>query len=136
MNKLQKEYAVAKALVDSIKEASDRAEYEYCKSNNYLTESGKVAERVWMIDDEEVFEIANSGYTNPYFDDMKQAEAALKTTEDALIEWSLSIMPTGLSKERDALRSQASKNRKVRKQMIDLAFRLDARTLPKGLQRA
>ena len=133
MNKIQMAYALAKAQHDAIKDENDKREAEYCAKRGYLTGEGNPALHVWMIDDETIFEAANEEFcrlNEQGGNDEIKAREVLKAAENALIEWGLSIMPRGMAKERDTLRREGERLLKVRKQLIDLAFRVDARTIP------
>lgn len=133
MSRIQRAYALAKAQHDAIKAENERIEAEFCAKRGYLTGEGNPALHVWMIDDETIFEAANEGFctlNEQGGNDEIKAREALRLAEDALIEWGLSIMPVGMAKERDALIRESGRQLKVRVQLIDLAFRLDARTIP------
>jgi hypothetical protein len=131
MNKIQRAYALAKAQYDAIKAENDRREAEFCAARGYVTEEGTPARHVWMIDDEAIFEAANDEFCEMNEGNCNEeirAQEALRAAEDALIEWGLSVMPLGLKKERETLRRESERNYTIRKKLIDLAFRLDART--------
>jgi hypothetical protein len=135
MNKIQRTYALAKAQHDAIKADNDRREAEFCAEHGYKTEEGNPALHVWMIDDETIFEAASEEFcalNEQNGQEEIDAREALRAAEDALIEWGLSVMPLGLKKERETLRRESERNYTIRKKLIDLAFRLDARTIKKG----
>ena len=132
MNKIQRTYALAKAQHDAIKADNDRREAEFCAEHGYKTEEGNPALHVWMIDDEAIFEAANEEFcalNEQNGQEEINARETLNTAEDALIEWGLSVMPIGFVKERETLRRGAEQNFKTREKLIDLAFRLDSRTV-------
>jgi hypothetical protein len=135
MNKIQRTYALTKARHDAIKADNDRREAEFCAEHGYKTEEGNPALHIWMIDDEAIFEAANEEFcalNEQNWQEEIKAREALNDAEDALIEWGLSVMPLGLKKERETLRRESERNYTIRKKLIDLAFRLDARTIKKG----
>lgn len=132
MNRIQKAYAVAKAHHDSIKTANDQHEAEYCAAHGYTTGEGNPALHVWMIDDESVFETANEEFSALHkekYDEEIKAQELLTAAEDALIEWSLSILPANMQQHAETLRNEAKWHVKVRDEMINLAFRVDHRTI-------
>ena len=136
MNRTQKVYALAKAHHDAIKADNDRREAEFCAEHGYKTEEGNPALHVWMIDDETIFEAANEevcALNKQNGQEEINAREALNAAENTLIEWSLSIMPIGFVKERETLRHESERSYTIRKNLIDLAFRLDARTIKKGV---
>jgi len=133
MNRIQRAYAQAKARHDAIKAANDQREADYCAAHGYKTGDGKPALHVWMIDDDAIFETANAEFSilnEQSGNDGIEAREALRSAEDALIEWGLSIIPRGMEKERETLRSEGKRLLKVREQLIDLAFKVDSRTVP------
>ncbi len=134
MIKVQSAYALAKAYHDTIKAENDQREADFCRARGYVTEEGNPALHVWMIDDESIFEAANEEFCAVNEQNGQEeinAREVLRAAENALIEWGLSVMPLGLKKERETLRRESERNYTIRKKMIDLAFRLDARTIKK-----
>lgn len=130
MNKIQKDYAVAKAKKQVIKDAIDAAEALYIKEHGIVNPNGDVPEFLYMIDDSEVFAKACEDFENMHGDLLKESNAcdsSLKKAENALIDWGLSIAPTDVRNTLEAHKNDY----KYRDKLIDLAFRLDARTLPK-----
>ena len=129
MNRIQQTYAIAKAHYEAIKEANDQREVEFCTKYGYKTSEGNPAQHVWMIDDEIVFESANTEFcalNEQYGNDEIEAKNTLNEAEDLLINWGLSIVPASMANEREILHSQGMRVLKVREKLIDLAFRLDA----------
>lgn len=125
MNKIQKAYATAKAAYDAASQAVDTYEARWLQSNGYGVTS------LFHIDDEDQFDAACAKY------DADQTAAALsekfdacrrslRAAENDLIEMGLQLAPAGI---RESLR--ASKSVEVRNRLIDLAFRLDTRTVPR-----
>jgi len=132
MNKIQRAYALAKASHDAIKEANDQREAEFCRARGYVTAEGNPALHVWMIDDETIFETANAEFcamNEQGSNDEIKARELLRAAEDALIEWGISIMPASMHKEAETLRNGAKNLMRVREKLIDIAFRLDSRTI-------
>ena len=128
MNKQQKAYALAKAKVQTLFEMQEEHEAEFLKGTGYTNEDGEIPTRFWMIDDEEEFIRLCREFDNHPSNLTKQlnaAEEALKKAEDALIDFAISLIPAG---PRETLnRNRNSYN--IRQKMIDLAFRLDTKTI-------
>lgn len=132
MNKIQRAYALAKAQYDAIKEANDQREAEFCRARGYVTAEGNPALHVWMIDDETIFEAASEEFcalNEQNGQEEIDAREVLRAAEDALIEWGLSVMPAAMKREAETLRKSANRLLWVREKLIDLSFRLDARTI-------
>ena len=132
VNQVQNRYAGAKARHDAIKATNDQREAEFCAAHSYTTRDGNPALHVWMIDDKSIFEVANREFSALHqvdYNEEIKAQEALEAAEDALIEWSLSILPANMQQHVETLRNEAKRRIKVRDEMIDLAFRLDARTI-------
>ena len=136
MNVQQKNYARTKALVDALKEEERRIEQAYIKEHNIVNPDGTIPERIYCIDNEDVFNQANEE-TAPAIDalGLYEAEKLLREAEDDLIRFGLSIAP---AKERKILsdlcfgRNGHYVNVNVREKVLDLAFRLDVSTIRTG----
>lgn len=125
MNKIQKAYAVAKADYDSAKESLEGYERQWLQNNGYDVTS------LYHIEDDADFDAACAKYdSDPTAADLSKRLDAyseiLKIAENALIEMGLNLAPTGIQ---ETLRK--SKSIEVRNRLIDLAFRLDTKTVPK-----
>ena len=137
MNKQQKAYQIAKAQLDTIKELANEIERKYIAEHNITNANGEVPAAIYCIDDDEAFDKANEA-TAPEIEALGiiAAEKALRAAEDALINYGLSIMPTVNESERETLRNYcfglngATLRLKIRNQVLDLAFKLDTRTVP------
>ena len=132
MNAVQLAYAEAKAANEAAAEAYDEAEQKYIQTHGIKNEDGTTPRHIWSVEcpEDEWDAINEAAGEDPEISEAWKirgaAEDILRTAEDALIEWSLSIIPAGL---RETL-EPAKKQYKVREKLIDLAFRLDARTVP------
>lgn len=125
MNQVQKDYMLATALVQAIKEELDSREAAFLK------EKGYTVPHIWMLDDQDSLDSLNREFESRISDtwqDYLNAEKTKKQAEDAMIEFALSIFP--FPKKREALRNAARTNKKVRDQLIDLTYRLDTGTIP------
>ena len=131
MNKQQKQYAVCKARLDALKAKRDEIERAYIVAHGIVNDDGETPQRTWMIDDESVFNAA-CNEIGPVIDALGiyAADKDLERAEDALINYGLSIAPANI---RETLRGGCfgpGARIKHREKMIDLAFRLDTRTVP------
>ena len=132
MNRLQQEYTQARQTVDAIHARLEQAEAEYCTSHGCTDEDGNPVNRIYQIDDDAAFEAANNGFWALHEQDAKEENAASKTlreADDALIEWGISVMPSSMKQEAETLEKGMNRFLWVRSKLIDLAFRLDARTV-------
>jgi len=131
MNKQQKNYALAKSMLETLEAKEAQVEQIYIKEHDIKNEDGSTPTRIFMIDDEAMFDKANSEVSKLVEDSglwakILKARDALKTAEDELIKYGLSIAP---KHEREALTKAAKTNYTTRKKIIDLVFKLDAKTV-------
>lgn len=127
MNIQQRNYAKAKAFLESLEAEEKQQEAEYIKANCLIGISA-----IYEIEDDEEFDKHNnalSAITNSsgLWDKILDARKLLKSAEDALIEWGLSYAP---AKVRMTLSEQARTNITNRLKIIDWTFRVDAKTMP------
>lgn len=131
MNAVQKKYAEAKALKEAIQKTIDETEEALIKELGIVNGDGSVPARIFMIDDEKDFDKVCEEFERQHSDlndELNAANDALRAAEDALIKWGLSVGP---SEVRRVLMRHKDEYR-FRVKLIDLAFRLDSRTIPKG----
>lgn len=130
-NKQQKNYMEAKALLETLEEAEKAAEQKYIIDNNITNPDGSIPAYTWAIDDDELADKAIEEFGNA-FDasdlgrSLQAARIAFKEAEENLLAYALSITPAG---PRATLEKSSKTNLKVRDQIIDLAFKLDVRTV-------
>ncbi len=131
-NKIQREYMVAKALVETLEERKKEMEREYISAHGITNPDGTTPARIYCIMDEAVFDKANEesaaemaacGLEAEY----NAAQDALKAAEDRMIEYGISLAPAGI---RATLEKGAKDNYTTRQKLIDLVFRLDVSTVP------
>ena len=135
MNKQQRAYALAKSKYQLAKDEVKAYEHEFILRENVRNKDGSVPEYIWTMDEpsEEYFnKVCDKLYAEKAYNDLCNAEqAAFKDVEEAeekLIDYALSLpMPEGV---RQTL-SEHRKDWKVHNKLIDLAFRLDTRTVKK-----
>ena len=92
---------------------------------------GTIPERVYCIDDAETFERASAETSaeiegSGLWADILAAEKQLKTAEDVMIAYGISIAPAGI---RATLERGVKENYTIRQKVIDLVFRLDVSTV-------
>lgn len=132
MNKVQKAYALAKAAYKAAEDEETRVERAFIARHNIKNSDGTTPDYLWKWDapDDEwdamnaLLDAEEGGQAA--LDMMDAAKKALVSAEDALIEYAISISPAGI---RDTLRRGAKNQLSVREKLIDLAFRLDTRTV-------
>lgn len=134
MNQQQSAYAEAKAAKEAAAEMFAEAEQKYIQNHGIKNADGTTPRNIYSVDcpEDEWDAINEAAYEDPEFkeaaDISSAATAALLQAENDLVDWSLSIIPAGLRETLEPARKQY----KVREKLIDLAFRLDARTVPQG----
>lgn len=131
MNKTQRAYMVAKANIQEIESRQDAIEKKYIADKGIVIPDGSTPEYVWCIDDEATFEKANSELSALIIsagleDELNAARAALKTAEDRLIAYGLSLAPAGV---RATLERGVKQNATIRQKVLDATFRLDVSTV-------
>lgn len=124
MNKFQKDYTIATATLEALKEEEKNLEKDYLKENGYNCNV------IYAIDSEEEFEKANKEFSeiinsNGLWSKISKAENDQKEAEERLLQYALSIIP--FPKERKILEQASRTSWKTRKEMINLVMKLDAR---------
>ena len=131
MKKTQRAYMVAKANIQEIESRQDAIEKKYIADKGIVIPDGSTPEYVWCIDDEATFEKANSELSALIIsagleDELNAARAALKTAEDRLIAYGLSLAPAGV---RATLERGVKQNATIRQKVLDATFWLDVSTV-------
>jgi hypothetical protein len=131
MNKQQKNYALAKSMLETLEAKDAEIEQIYIKEHGIKNKDGSTPTRIFMIDDEATFDKANSEVGKLIEDSglwakILKARDDLKVAEDELIKYGLSITP---KHEREVLTKAAKTNYTTRRKIIDLVFKLDAKTV-------
>lgn len=123
MNKVQKNYMIAKAKAESA-----QAEYS-AYMREWLHGNGYDVDDIADIEDDSEFEAACDLFLDPHQIKLNNllnlAKKDLTSAENELIGFGLSLAPKSV---RETLES--SKSIEVRKKLIDLSFRLDCKTIP------
>ena len=130
-NRIQRAYMLAKANLGALEDIEKEIERKYIADHNITNAGGEVPERIYCIDDESVFDKANSECSDmpeskANFADILEARELLEQAENALIAYGLSIAP---AREREILTRSAETNYTIRRKIIDLVLRLDASTV-------
>lgn len=131
MNVQQMEYLIAQSAAEVAEKELADAEKRYIAEHGIINQDGTVPDRMYQIEDEDVFERACEGFDmvaerDGLFKRWQKSREDLKSAEDALLEYGLAIVPAAVSK---VLREPSAKNYRVREKMIDLVLRLDAATV-------
>lgn len=122
---------VAKANIQEIESRQDAIEKKYIADKGIVIPDGSTPEYVWCIDDEATFEKANSELSALIIsagleDELNAARAALKTAEDRLIAYGLSLAPAGVLA---TLERGVKQNATIRQKVLDATFWLDVSTV-------
>ena len=134
MNAEQKAYALARAAYQLAKDEIKRYEQDFIVRENVHNQDGSVPDHIWAIDtdfDEDYFDgLCDKLYAEEGFlalcDAETEAYKNLQAAEERLIDYGLSLpMPENI---RQTLQEHR-KEYKIRDKLIDLAFRLDTRTV-------
>jgi hypothetical protein len=128
MNKQQKAYILAKAVYETALHEQRAAEIEYITKHGIKNSDGTTPRSIYNIEDGSICDQAFEALAEY---DAKRYEAFQELTkaEDDLIEYGLSITPESVA---ETLRS-VKDDLKYRKKLVDLAFRLDTKTVKGGL---
>lgn len=130
-NNIQRAYMVAKARVQEVESLQDAAEKKFISDNGIVNPDGSVPEFLYCMEDDAAFEKANAECaaliaSAGLEEELNAARAALKTAEDRLIAYGLSLAPAGV---RATLEDAVQRNAATRAKVLDLAFRLDVSTV-------
>lgn len=130
-NSAQRAYMLAKAHLQALKEQEAEIERAYIVAQGIHNGDGTIPERVYCIDDAETFERASAETSaeiegSGLWADILAAEKQLKTAEDVMIAYGISIAPAGI---RATLERGVKENYTIRQKVIDLVFRLDVSTV-------
>lgn len=135
MNMQQRNYALALAAVQVLEAEEKACESVYCLQNGYVDEHGNPATRIYQIQDDAVFDAANDDFSSlneSLYTRLYAAKDALRDAENALIDFGLSILPKAYARERELLARKAKEDSTLRRKLIDNAFKLDTRTIPRA----
>lgn len=131
INKAQRTYMAAKALLQTLEAQEAEIEKAYIAAKGIRNADGTIPERVYCIDDTETFDRASAETaaeieSSGLWADILDAKQALGVAEDAMIAYGLSIAPPSV---RVTLERGVKANYTIRQKVIDLVFRLDVSTV-------
>ena len=131
MNKLQIAYMIAKSCVDALESNLDELEKKYISDKGIVNTDGSVPKHLWCMDDDAEFEKANEEFealivANGLEKELNEARDRLKSAENELIAFGLSLAPDNIRK---TLEKAARQNAIIREKVLNLTFNLDTSTL-------
>ena len=131
MNKFQRAYMIAKAHVQEIESRQEEIEKKYIADNGIVNPDGSTPEFLWCMDDDAAFDKANEAVSALISaagleSGLNAARDALKTAEDRLIAYGLSLAPASV---RATLERGVKQNATIRQKVIDATYRLDVSTV-------
>lgn len=131
-NSVQRAYMLAKAHLQALEDQEAEVEKAYIVAKGIRNADGTIPARVYCIDDMETFEQANNETATEVegsglWANILEARKALNATEDAMIDYGLSIAPPAV---RATLERGVKENYTIRQKIIDMVFRLDVSTVP------
>lgn len=134
MNTVQKNYLIAKAFEEAIEAQMEEMERKYIADNGIINPDGTVPELLYCMEDETAFNKANEEFyaiiiENGLQKTINNARANLKTAENKLIEYGLSIAPVEI---REVLEREVKKNICTRSKMIDITLQFDSKISKKA----
>ena len=132
MNREQKAYALARTALEALEAEEQSCQAEYLKNQNITNEDGSVPTAIYMIDDDVLFDRVNDEFSQRIIDSglwgkITEARQTLRSAENSLIAYGLSLAPT---RERKIITDGCKTSYATRQKVLDLAFRLDTRTVP------
>lgn len=130
-NNFQRAYMIAKAHVQEVESRQKEIEKKYIAEHGIVNPDGSVPELIYCMEDDAAFEKANEECSALIVaagleDELNAARDALKSAEDRLIVYGLSIAPAGV---RATLEKGVKENFTIRQKVLDLVFRLDVSTV-------
>ncbi len=131
MNKVQRNYMMAKAELQTCEELARDIEKEYIIENGIRNNNGGIPARVYCIDDMDIFNRANEETAKIIQESgleeiINSARNNLEIAEENLLKFALSISPSGI---REILERGAKENYTIRMKLIDSALKLDVSTI-------
>ncbi len=131
MNKLQIAYMIAKSCVDALESNLDELEKKYISDKGIVNTDGSIPNHLWCMDDDAEFEKANEEFealivAHGLENELNEARDRLKSAENELIAFGLSLAPDNIRK---TLEKAARQNAIIREKVLNLTFNLDTSTL-------
>lgn len=131
-NSAQRAYLFAKAHLQALRDLEGEMEKAYIAAKGIRNKDGTIPAWICSIDDMKIFDRANEETSVEIegcglWKDILEAEETLKTAEDNLIVYGLSLVPAST---RAILERGVKENYTFRKKVIDVILRLDVSTVP------
>jgi len=130
-NKIQEQYILAKAHLEILEDKENELERQYIIDNGIINSDGSIPNRIYCIENEEVFNKINEEQAaiadaSGLWQEILAARAALSIAEAKLIEYGLSIAPAA---QREVLKKAVRENYTTRLKLINMVLRLDVSTV-------
>lgn len=134
MNKEQKNYILAKAYLDTLREEEFTIGQNYIREHYIKNDDGSTPSRIYDIDDDEIYDKAINECcklleTCGLEAKINEANELLKKAEEALIKFGLDIFSKYYPKQKENLENGIKNNYTHRLKMIDLILKLDVSTI-------
>lgn len=140
MNKIQKmswaqcSYIVNKSYLERTLAEMAKIEKKYISDNKIINLNGEPPAHIWTIDNAAVFEKAcvfleSDEKVKEVEKKINTAKERLARSEEELLKIALEIIPKFYKKEKETLKKAVENNYTTRQKVIDLALRLDAKTI-------
>jgi hypothetical protein len=131
MNKQQKAFLEAKAILESLEAIQNEQEMAYIISKGLKNSDGTTPHHTWCIDDDTTADTAIEEFSemvssSGLWKKIVDAREQLNDAEKELIKYALSISPAGI---RQSLEKASSENYTIRKEIIDTVINLDVSTV-------
>jgi len=131
-NKIQREYMAAKELVETLEERVKKMEQAYILSHGIINPDGSTPTGIYCIEDDSTFNKASKEFaaeiaTCGLEAERNAAKNTLKIAEEKLIEYGLSLVPSGI---KAILEKGVKSDYAARQKLLDYILRLDVSTIP------
>lgn len=134
MNNIQKTFIKARAALERIEKTEKAFEIKFMKEKAIVNADGSKADRVYMIDDDTLFNQINEEYSEAVngcgiWDKLLKAKEEYKAAEKQLVKFALDVIPQAMGELKQDLSKAVETNYKVRQQVIETILKLDTRTI-------
>ena len=124
-------YMITRLHLDALISHQDELEKKYISNKGIVNIDGSIPNHLWCMDNDAAFEEANEEFealivANGLDKELNEARDILKSAEDELIAFGLSLAPDNI---RAILEEAVKKNAIIREKVLNLAFNLDTSTL-------
>lgn len=131
MNAQQKNYMKAKAYLQTCEAEEAKSEAAYIRDHGITNPDGITPAKLYMIENESVFDQACEDFDGSEYDLSDQtwgAKQQLKRAEEELINFALDIFRRIYPAQADTLEAHRN-DWNTREKLLDIAFKLDTRTI-------